>query len=57
MLSCVVCVVIPAVTEWINIYGSTDLLLPERIAVTFCCHGNHTVNVNNVGDSTNIGIV
>lgn len=55
MLSSVVRV-IPGVTEWINIYVTTVLLLSERIAVMFCCHGNHTVNVNNVGDPKNIAV-
>lgn len=44
MLSSVVRVVIPAVTEWINIYVTTELPLRERITVTFCCHGNQAVN-------------
>lgn len=53
MLSSVVRVVIPAVTERINIYVTTELPLCERITVTFCCHGNHAVNVNNAEDPTN----
>lgn len=57
MLSSVVRVVIPAVTEWISIYVTTELPLRDRIAVKFCCHGNQAVNVNNVEDPNNIEVV
>lgn len=57
MLSSVVRVVIPAVTEWINIYVTTELPLRERGAVTFCCHGNQAVNVNNEEDLNNKVVV
>lgn len=46
MLSCVVHVAVPAVTEWINIYVTTELLLPETTAVEICCHGNSATNHN-----------
>lgn len=57
MLSSVVRVVIPAVTEWINIYVTTELPLRERITVTFCCHGNQAVNVNNEETLNNLVVV
>lgn len=46
MLSCVVHVAVPAVTEWINIYVTRELLLRETTAVKICCHGNHATNRN-----------